>query len=381
MTDPKSAAGQELDRWAEEDSEVVALYLRQRLLPVEGADGVLFPPTYADIGYNIDELADGTRVATIDSVGSQANRMEPIFMREPYSDLVPQISIRLGENSRRSLLELAHRAADATVYACPGLAQDVREAFSDLASGDAWKLCCLAPTSLIFGVWDSREGGLKRPRLVRSIIRASGAQVFHAAAQFNSIWKALGRDQQAELEAAAKAARTKLSDHGLADAPATFRKLGPGAARGIPEYRDGSPNPARRTLGGITAERITREVTVNLAALRSVPSRPDRRRPLRRYLLALSMLAATADQDLFLREGCNLRIADEEAWVAVPRRGEPMTAGKFDTGGLLAYARAAAEPIRGGWPSETEFRFEMKEAKKLLKRNVAEESAAAAAAE
>jgi hypothetical protein len=41
--------------------------------------GVIFPPTYADIGYNIDTLADGTRVATIDTVGSQANRLEPIF--------------------------------------------------------------------------------------------------------------------------------------------------------------------------------------------------------------------------------------------------------------------------------------------------------------
>ena len=52
---------------------------KQKLLPVEGEGGVIFPPTYADIGYNIDTLSDGTKVATIDSVGSQANRMEPIF--------------------------------------------------------------------------------------------------------------------------------------------------------------------------------------------------------------------------------------------------------------------------------------------------------------
>ena len=40
---------------------------------------VFFPPTYADVGYNIDSLSDGTKVATVDSVGSQANRIEPIF--------------------------------------------------------------------------------------------------------------------------------------------------------------------------------------------------------------------------------------------------------------------------------------------------------------
>ena len=36
-------------------------------------------------------------------------------------------------------------------------------------------MCALAPTSLVFGVWDSRGGtGEKRPRLVRAIIRANG---------------------------------------------------------------------------------------------------------------------------------------------------------------------------------------------------------------
>jgi CRISPR-associated protein Csb1 len=38
----------------------------------------VFPPTYADIGYNIDLLSDDTKVCTIDSVGSEANRMEPV---------------------------------------------------------------------------------------------------------------------------------------------------------------------------------------------------------------------------------------------------------------------------------------------------------------
>ena len=39
----------------------VALTLHQTLLPVEGSDAVIFPPTYAGVGYNIDTLADGTR--------------------------------------------------------------------------------------------------------------------------------------------------------------------------------------------------------------------------------------------------------------------------------------------------------------------------------
>ncbi len=62
---------------------------KQRLIPVEVENGVIFPPTYADIGYSIDTLSDGTRVATIDSVGSQANRIEPLFKKPPCSELVP----------------------------------------------------------------------------------------------------------------------------------------------------------------------------------------------------------------------------------------------------------------------------------------------------
>ena len=111
-----------INDWANNRDGPVALVCKQRLLPVEGEGSVIFPPTYADIGYNIDTLSDGTKVVTIDSVGSQANRMEPIFAREPYSELVPQITIELHKKEyieRRSIFDLAHRSADAVVYSCP----------------------------------------------------------------------------------------------------------------------------------------------------------------------------------------------------------------------------------------------------------------------
>lgn len=61
----KSLTVKLLDQWVEDQSDVVALHLKQKLVPVEGEGGVIFPPTYADIGYNIDTLSDGTKVATI----------------------------------------------------------------------------------------------------------------------------------------------------------------------------------------------------------------------------------------------------------------------------------------------------------------------------
>ena len=387
-----------IDTWTDDKNGPVALHLKQRLMPVEGEGAVIFPPTYADIGYNIDTLSDGTRVAMIDSVGPQANRMEPIFKDPPYAKLVPQIEIEFHKKKdddgnehteKRSLLDLAHRIADATVYSSPTLESHVKKAFSALKQqGDAGPLCRLAPTSLLFGVWDSRGGsGEKRPRLIRSIIRAWDVQPLFAAAQFNSIWKALDPEQQAALEKEAKTKKTKLSSKGLADAPATFRKVSPTAAKHMKEFLNGSPNPERRVLGGVlTNGRIEREITINLVALRAIHGADEAdTKSIRQYLLSLALIAATADIDLYLREGCHLRYADENAWEAIPRRGDTtpfdlVSETAQDT--LLKYAQNAVTPLKEKWPLKAErpeaplvHKFDLDKARELLaKKNDDENS-------
>jgi CRISPR-associated protein Csb1 len=384
-----------LDTWATDPQGPVALHLKQKLVPVEGEGGVIFPPTYADIGYNIDTLTDGTRVATIDSVGSQANRLEVIFKAladglvvNPLADLVPQIQIVLHtekskdkakkENEKphqekRSILDLAHRSADAVVQSSPTLATDIAEAFKSLKqTGNAGPLCKLAPTSLVFGVWDSRgDTGEKRPRLVRAIIRAWDVETLHSAAQFTSISKALSEEQRDELKKEAKAKKKDLSTQGLADAPATFRKVGTNAAKYMHEFRDGAPNPERRVLGGVLAKgRIEREVTVNLVALRGLRgSDPKETGYIQKYLLGLSLLAAIADIDLFLREGCHLRYAGDDAWQAVPRRGDPKPVDLSSPNArtlIQTYASGAAKHFKPNWPKVLEHAFDIKAAKKLL---------------
>jgi CRISPR-associated protein Csb1 len=390
MSEPPTVTSEMIDAWADDPNGPVALHLKQKLLPVEGKGGVVFPPTYADIGYNIDTLDDGTKVVTIDSVGSQANRLEPIFKRAPYSVLVPQIEIELslkeddGEKytEKRSLLDLPHRSADAVVNSCPTLAPVMAKAFRALRyHGDAGPLCRLAPTSLVFGVWDSRGGSAeKRPRLVRSIIRAWNVQPLGAAAQFNSVWKSLSPEQQNELEKEAKEKKVRLSEKGFADAPATFRKVSQSAANQMREFRDGSPNPERRVLGGvITRDPIVRDVTVNLVALRLIEGRNDQETSsIRRYLLALALIAATSEIDLYLREGCNLRFAAEENWTSVPRRGEPTEIDLSSprmAGILLDYAKAAAAFFKPDWPPAEKlvYKFDLNAAKKLLAKKTEDE--------
>ncbi len=384
-----------LDEWATDPKGPVALHLKQRLLPVEGADGeemVIYPPTYANIGYNIDQLSDGTRVALIDSVGSQANRLEPAFKSDSghaLSDLVPQIEIVLrtegcGEcdeckkakpqvkkcknpwKEKRSLFDLAHRAADAVVQSSPTLLPIVESAFKELRkTGNAGPLCTIAPTSLLFGCWDSRGGsGEKLPRLVRSIIRAWDVDVLHAAAQFNSVWKQLDEDQQSSLKKALPKNK-KLSATGFADAPAVFQK--------------GTKN---RVLGGILVrDRIQRDITVNLVALRGLHGENDEETDaLRKYLLALSLLAATVDIELFLREGCNLRYADNaDQWFVVPRRGDTKPVDLVSESAqeiLNEYAKAQFKHFKKAWEKlnlNKEHEFDLKAAKALLSKKTDDE--------
>ncbi|MDS4015960.1 MAG: type I-U CRISPR-associated RAMP protein Csb1/Cas7u [Candidatus Accumulibacter sp.] len=308
MTAPQSLSHETINSWADDDNGPVALHLRQELLPVEGKGGVIFPPTYADIGYNIDTLADGTKVATIDSVGSQANRMEPIFKHPPYDALVPQIEIAYGNERTVSILDAGHRLGDALIRCVAkddasgfDLRAAAHEAFDVFQrTNDAAAIAKLAPTSLVFGVWDSRDTQAKLPRIVQSVIRAWDVEVLQRSAQYNppldySALDVFGEEEKAKQEGDPKS---------------------PLAKRGFVHV------PAAGALGGIVAHGpIQRDVTVNLVALRRLNG--ENAQALRRYVLGLSLIAATDPLDPFLRQGC-LIVPDPEGraeWSLVERRG------------------------------------------------------------
>lgn len=196
MTEPMKLTHDIINSWADDKSGPVALHFKQNLIPVEGEGAVIFPPTYAmgegKSPYNIDTLSDGTKVATIDSVGSQANRMEPIFKsakagesENPLAKLVPQIDIAYGNERVVSILDAGHRLGDAVIR-CTELKKDAQDAFKAFQeTGDAGSIARLAPTSLVFGVWDSRDTQAKLPRIVQSVIRAWDVHELTRSAQYN----------------------------------------------------------------------------------------------------------------------------------------------------------------------------------------------------
>ena len=290
-----------LDQWATDPNGPVALHLKQKLLPVEGDGGVIFPPTYADIGYNIDTLSDGTKVATIDSVGSQANRMEPMFKQPDYASLIPQIEVDYGGGTV-SILEVGHRLGDALIRSSD-LKEDAQVAFKALLdSGNALPIAKLAPTSLVFGVWDSRDTQAKLPRLVQSVIRAWDVDTLTRSAQYNPPIDYSALDVFSDEE--------KSKQEGDPKSPL--------AKRGFVHVPSGS------APGGIVCRNgIEHDITINLIALRRLQAeKPEDTTKLRHYLLGLSLVAATAPLDGFLRQGCLLVPDTAASWQIISRNGQ-----------------------------------------------------------
>jgi len=375
------------DPWIK-DGGPAALVYHELLEPVEGPGGVIFPATFAAAedkskfagGYNIDvfpidERAIGSAAAAmirdgrlkptvdmfpnspniclVDSVGAQANRIEPLFAKPKYRALVPQIIIKVGEKPI-NLLMAGHRAGDALVrFSKAG--ETIWSAFQAiLKDGNSEPMARIAPTSLLFGVWDSRGTQVKMARVFRAVIRAHNVHKLSRSAQYNRATKFVEEGAIAEELDVGEGDKNSLSREGFKDSPATA------------------------SHGGVIAKgEIRRDITINLSAIRRLratdPSATDDddaeyHLKLRRYILGLALVSATATSDeLFdLREGCQLRQVPSTtaAWKAVPYRGDetPVTDLTSDT--ALRFATAAATDFVVG--SSDTYAFEKATVEKWL---------------
>lgn len=327
------------DSWLNSDS-AAAIVIREPLVPVEGPDGVIFPATYAAAedkkvfpgGYNIDPPEGDKNVCLIDSVGSQANRIEPIFSKPEYAGLVPQISVIAGEKSV-SILEAGHRAGDALVR-CTSLQKTLQDAFKSVLKGDAVPMAKVAPTSLVFGVWDSRDTQAKLPRLVSSTIRAFDVQRLRRSAQFNPATEYIN-DKLLE-ETSDKAIKDAYAERGFIHVPATG------------------------SHGGVIAKGgIKRDATLSLAALRLLSTgnnNPEDALKLRRYILGLSLVAFTATASTYLRQGTNLVLdLDHPRTMTLVNSDGTRTSLNLSHADAINFAKAAAKAFGIGANQEVTF--------------------------
>jgi len=344
---------EKFDKWLADDGPA-AIISKEQLRPVVGEGSIVFPPTFAPdqnasdkrSEYVIDQTRSG-KICLLDSVGSQANRMEALFKSQKYSQLVPKVIIKAGTHEV-NLLDAGHRAADAIVRYSE-LGEDLGKAFKALKeNGDALQLAKIAPTSFVFGAWDSRDTQAKIPRIVSSTIMAYDVESLTRSAQYIPPldYKEAGIVEEAGLTSESK----DLGELGLTHVPAP------------------------RALGGIIAHGgIRRECVLNLTALRTIGA-PDAASTskLRRYILGLALVAFTAPTELNLRQGCLLVRNTDKAteWKVIKYDGatESFALSQEDA---LAYAQAAAEDFQIGKSRNVQFKSErLKEAVKAKGKRV-----------
>jgi CRISPR-associated protein Csb1 len=311
---------EQYDAWLGDDGPV-ALVIRQYLIPATQPDDIIFPPSYANPSekkgdppvYNIDGEGAAS-VCVLDSIPSQANRLEPMFSLEKYRDLVPQVEIQFKDGLIRNLLEIGHRIADAA-FRGTDLGPDIKNALDDFRKDNALSLARLAPTSLIFGAWDSRDSQVKIPRLINSIIRARNVVQLKRSAQYIP---AINYESESLLPDDLEG---KPSEVGLADVPSVHK------------------------IGGVQVNgEIIRDASLNLASLRCLRGgTPDETLKLQRYILGLSLITMATEPDLNLRQGCLLTLNPERPFSSelVARSGK-RTGHQVDTACVTKFAEGAA---------------------------------------
>lgn len=306
--------------WLKAHDLPIAITLEETLEPALGPEAIIFPPTFAVAKgaphpYQIDILdsrltaqeaaqtESEANCCQIDGVGSQANRMESKFKERPFNSLIPQVVVRLNEDITANLVDVGHRVADGAIR-FSGLRDDVTNAILALKNdGNALPLSKLAPTSLIFGFWDSRPDTtlFKFGRMLTSNIYASNVEIVKRSAQFNPAFDptAIGLASEVPEDDGGEQSNTSGK---AADGKDPMSKLG---LRHV---------PAVGSHGGVRVYgRIVRRTQINLARLRSLAVTAngqidsDATLRLRRYIIGLSLVAGRVQPDYDLREGCLLR--------------------------------------------------------------------------
>ena len=204
MNEPQPPAGLSVDNLKAAVRSAAAFRLRVKLNGLGGEGDKVFPPTYAGGVYAVeDRRIDGkvVRCVLLDSVQSQANRMEDVLLEvflpswrelDPEVDNVgktvpsdlPVLAVYVENHGWITSLTAPHRIHDAIIRdseikeTVDGKTQKVR--FRESAVGkkvvaarihDATAFYEHCPTALIFGTWDSTAGeGLDSAKVPRSVV-------------------------------------------------------------------------------------------------------------------------------------------------------------------------------------------------------------------
>ncbi len=315
-----------------------AIRRRRRLQPAGGPGDKIFPPTYPGEGarnppprhvFEIRREPTGGGVACvlIDSVQSQANRLEE-SLREAIAEgvRIPHVSVDFGGSGIDfppiTSLDAPHRLFDAILRdsaheGVPFMQSPSGIAIATATSADASAILRLSPTALIFGVWNSTgEGGglgAKFARVLTSeivgfnvpveeITQRGETEIRTSARRTGSRIDPLGILRKVDVYKTKSGWDTdqqRLADRSKNDKP---KKVRPS------EINHGNIAPSVQALG-VTMEYAEHVVVLSLAGLRRARfGRAEWNASARSYLAALALLAIV-EQDAMgyaLRSRCDL---------------------------------------------------------------------------
>lgn len=268
-----------------------------KLEPAGGPGDKIFPPTYVKEGRAETKYAfekrkiDGDLVQTVllDSVASQANRMEEALLEGWRRGELPVPVVQVDFNGQEGLedldtissLQAPHRIADALLRdsLLDGKLfrfSDVGRAVTDARPDHATAMYRYCPTALVFGVWDSTgpKGGLGakfQRALVSEIVGIDAEPGVKTSSRIDpagiqrkvgDVYKAQDPEEEWTLDENAAVKEKKK--------PVLFSRTGGKKEQGKPAgiNHGNIPPNIDREAGGVTIGHAVQTTVLSLAALR-----------------------------------------------------------------------------------------------------------------
>lgn len=374
----------------------VGVRARTRLEPMSGPGGKVLPPTYSSA-----DKSTGPRYATetrrrnnntvravaLNSVAANANVHEAaLALAVDYDELhLPLVVIDFpfavaDGKDRLSSLEVSHRIFDATLRdgeldGQPFRHSPIGKAICAATPRNAAALFTWAPTSLLFGCWNSTGPagghGAKFPRALVTEIDAIGIETGSVTSSRIDPLR-IPADADMQLYASADPQRTFSTDldgalHDQDGKPVLVGKDSKSAGRPAAVNHGNIPPAVQEQTGGVTADTIELTTVISFPALRRFrfpagadgQALPDRRAAESAAWAALAALGIvsvvlTFEAGFDLRARCALWAQEELTFELLGRGGQTDTfqVTRAEALSLLGQAVTVATDAGLSWPTE-----------------------------
>jgi CRISPR-associated protein Csb1 len=329
---------------------------------------------YAEEKRRLPERPEPTTCVLLDSVQSQANRMElalqealdegkiniPV-LEVDFTEHGPTGTIEVDEKAGRLIdaigkvtsLQVPHRLADAILRDSQIDGIDFRKSekgkgLNVVSLANATPLFALCPTALVFGMWDSTgpKGGLG-PKFERAMV----SEVVGIGAQVGDLLRGVRRDPL-EIRAAVKVLKAADRSYSVAD-PDIKGAVSPSEVNHssvpFPKVRDRKTGD--NSYSGVTIEYAEQTTTLSLICLRRLRFPIDGEAnaaadaAARTVLAALGLCAATLafESGMGLRSRCLLWPNGPMEWELLARPGEAPQKFSLTADEAVALLKAAIE--------------------------------------